>query len=680
GALGALDHGLAIFDTEDRLLVANDRFRDLIRLGRDAVRPGMLYEDILRAAIADGSPVPTESDAETWIAERLSEHRAGTGWTTRLINGRWQQVYNRRTAGGWHVSVRMDVTAAKAREGRLEEVGRVAEERLSVLDTVLEHIGVGVHLVDRNRRLRYVNSYLGPILGLPGHPPEVGQTVGDLFDAHDAAHRARLEEIDNRLGRLAESVAGGQPETAHAPNGATARRSSTERRRVHFGARAAEVIDTTLPTGHLLSTYRDVTAQDRLEAELAAARDVAEASSQAKSTFLATISHEIRTPMNAVLGMAVALAETDLCDEQRKMVSVILNSSDVLHALLSDVLDIARADAGALALEERPFRMDELILPLTEVYRQRSAEKGLGFECTLDLSGGRVAQDAARLGDPLRLRQILDNLLSNALKFTPSGRIGIRVEARGDDLHFTVSDTGPGIPPADRDRLFEPFAQADASVARLHGGSGLGLSICRQLVEAMGGRIEIGDAEGGGARVEVLVPAPAAPIAARNGHAGHEPAPWTLAAGGAARHTAASCGRVDDQADGVGVPRGLRVLVAEDVETNRLVLGYMLQAIGAEVDEVESGAEAVRAASESHYDVLLMDMMMPDLSGVEATRRIRSREAGLGCPRVPIIAITATAAPDQLAVQRDAGVDDHVLKPIRPEVLRAALTRLAPRH
>jgi signal transduction histidine kinase len=668
-AIDTLDDGIALYDSDDRLVMANARYREIFAYAADAIRPGVRFEDILRTGLARGRPPYAVGREEQWLATKMAEHRDGIDTKESHSGGRWLRIADRRTPGGWHVALRSDITDGKMREARLSELHRLAEERRELLDVVLENIGVGVHLFDSDLVLRYRNSTLLRLLDAAPEDMRPGMSFEEVlrrfWERGDYGEVPFEELLAERVARLLE------PDHRF--------------RRVRADGTVAEVQGVQLPSGGIVSTYRNATPEHALQRQLEAARDAAEAASRAKSEFLATMSHEIRTPMNGVLGMASALGDTDLDEEQRAMLDVIVEQGNLLQALLSDALDLARVEAGALKIEARPLVVDDVVGPLAPVHRRRAQEKGIGFETRVEASAA-----GRRMGDALRLRQVLDNLLSNALKFTEAGRVRLAVEgqarAGGPVWCFTVEDTGPGIPPEDAERLFQPFTQRDGATTRRYGGSGLGLAICRRLVEAMGGEILLDSAPGQGTRMVACVPAPEAPPGMRgaggDGRADEAldarapPAPATAAAPTAAPAAPAAAPRRPMPATVRGPAGPLRILVAEDVPTNQLVLAHMLRAIGAEVTMVEDGEQAVGAVAAGAFDLVMMDVMMPRLDGVGATRAIRAREAAEGRPRLPIVALTANAMPDQVAAYLAAGMDAHVAKPVRRDVLHATVARL----
>ena len=385
-------------------------------------------------------------------------------------------------------------------------------------------------------------------------------------------------------------------------------------------------------------------------AALAEAVEAAQAASKAKSTFLATMSHEIRTPLNGVLGMADALRSTPLPADAADMVETIQTSGRSLLAILNDVLDISKVEAGKLSLETAPFALDDVVHAVANLYRGGATAKGLTL-------GVDVAESArgAYAGDAARLRQILQNLVSNAVKFTERGGVSLTVSVEQEDetgalLALAVSDTGPGLSPGAQARLFQPFTQADASITRRYGGTGLGLNLCRQLAELMGGSIGLESREGAGSCFTLHLRLPRAAIA---------PASPSGAAG------VAPLGQAQP------APDALRVLAADDHPINRKVLGLLLGQVGVEPVFVEDGAQAVEAARNAAFDVILLDLHMPVLDGMSAARAIRG---GTGPnATTPIIALTADAMAETVAQCQAAGITLYVAKPIDPAALFAAM-------
>jgi PAS domain S-box-containing protein len=395
----------------------------------------------------------------------------------------------------------------------------------------------------------------------------------------------------------------------------------------------------------LVGALQNMTARKAAEAELIQARNAAEAANTAKSTFLATMSHEIRTPLNGVLGMAQAMAADELSDVQRERLEVVRQSGESLLAVLNDVLDLSKIEAGRLELEQVDFDLRELAKGAHAAFTAIAGAQGLGFDLTVEPAALGVYR-----GDPTRVRQILYNLISNALKFTEQGDIRVTAGWTGEALVFTVSDTGIGIAPERLSSLFQRFEQADASTSRRYGGTGLGLAICRQLTELMDGEITAASEAGAGSIFTVTLPLPKVSDteAAGGPRAASPPAP---AAPGQAP----------------------RVLAAEDNEVNQLVLRTLLRQAGIDPVIVANGRDAIAAWEAGDWDVILMDVQMPDVDGPTAARAIRAREAATGRPRTPIVALTANAMSHQVAEYQGAGMDGFVAKPIEVGRLFAAL-------
>ena len=467
-AVEALQDGFILLDADDRLILANQRYKDLYPLTAPAVVPGAAFEDILRQAVASGEIVDPKGRApETWVRDAL-ERRTEPNTTVieTFGDGSKIQIRDTVTREGGRVGLRVDVTELLQARERAEcaesEAARARAQLLSAIDTLED----GFVMYDAEEKLVACNARYSELFPTLAPIMKPGLRFTEL--ARFAAHTGQIQQAIGREDEWSED------RIAYFRNPGPAKEETTS------SGRHVRYYEKPTPDGGRVGLRSDVT-------ELAEAKMRAEAASQAKSEFLANMSHEIRTPLNGVLGMADLLAETRLDETQQSMLTTIRESGWSLLALLNDILDLARVESGKLTLERKPFDLSDLIDRLAALHGPNARAKGVEF-AICHAPGARTR----RVGDETRVMQVLHNLIGNAVKFTESGSVSLTVHS--DDaqtLRFIIADTGIGMAQDEVDRMFNAFEQAEAGTARRYGGSGLGMTIVRKLLDFMDGDLQV---------------------------------------------------------------------------------------------------------------------------------------------------------------------------------------------
>lgn len=556
-------------------------------------------------------------------------------WLWILLRG---QVSRRKPSGEPHEisGIALDISQAKDRESALSEVNNRLRLTLSALNATqrrLQDIGSVSNdwfwELDETYRVTFLSDSFSRMTGkrrsfMLGKPSTLfAQMATPAPDGPDWHGLRKIMDAQRPFSEFVYQINGSRP-----------------------GAAPIWVRSSGVPFYRDDGSFRGYRGVCSDVTDLYTAKENAEAANDAKSRFLATMSHEIRTPLNGILGMADLLANELENPEQREMVTTIRDSGDMLLSVLNGVLDLAKVESGQLVLEKVPFQMSEIIRQSEALHGMRARAKGLDF----DLHCDRWLEDR-RLGDPFRLSQVLGNLVDNAIKFTESGGISVTIDSGTDDrVDITVRDTGVGMSAEAQARVFRAFEQADGGTARRYGGTGLGLAICRQLAELMGGGITLDSAPGVGTTITLSLPLPFAPADALETPAAPEGrvAPWD----------------------------GKRVLVADDNRTNRVILEKILVGMGLQVTMAEDGEEALTLFSPGAFDVVMLDISMPGLNGIETMRRLRDTSGKDGAPRLPMIAVTANAMDHQVREYLEAGFDSCVSKPFRRADFEKALGAL----
>ncbi len=521
----------------------------------------------------------------------------------------------------------------------LESAQSELREKESYLAALVEQIPVGIIIVNpATHRILDVNPYALSLIGRPREETVGSRCHGAICPAQEG--RCPITDLGQQVDH-SENV-------LLAAGGASVPILKSVRTVTRDG----------VPV--LLESFVDIRDQKQAEADMRLAKEAAEAANRTKSEFLANMSHEIRTPMNGIIGMTDLALDTELNPEQREYLVAVKESAYSLLTIIGDILDFSKIEAGKLHLDSTPFDLREEVARVVKLLSVRAGEKKLALTCQVDST-----IPAALVGDPTRLRQILLNLVGNAIKFTDHGSVSVEVAlespAAPDScaLRFVVRDTGIGIQPAQQSTIFEAFKQADGSIARRFGGTGLGLSISRSLVEFMGGTIWLESVPASGTTFY---------FTARLG--------VPSAAAGPQSPAGASC-RSGAPAPPSSGSRPLQILLAEDNRINQRLLVSFLEKRGHRVTVAANGHDALAAIVVEAFDIVLMDVQMPEMDGLEASRLIREKERSTGARRTPILALTANAMKGDREKCLASGMDGYLSKPVNCAELTEAITKLS---
>jgi len=627
----ALGEGVLATDAEGRCTFVNAEAERMLGWSRYELL-GEYVHDLIHSRTASGLPVSRNecplhapgaachefrSDLETF------QRKDGSVFPISIVS--MPLFEGERFIGT--VAAFQDITARK----RDEDCLLATSSRLSAL---IESMQAGVLVEDEQHRVLQANQALFEMFGTGGTNAEV---VGHPSRALMQACSASMSDPEAFAAEVRRLIQAGSPVLNHELRLLDGRVLEFDYVPIYLFPAFPQPEDC---RGHLW-LFRDITRRKQVERELQQAKEMAEAANQAKGDFLANMSHEIRTPMNGIIGMTELALDTELDPTQREYLELVKSSADALLVIINDILDFSKIEAGKLDLESIDFQLPRLLEETLKPLALRAEAKGVAM--TLELAPG--TPEWVR-GDPSRLRQVLINLLGNALKFTEQGQIRLSVEPLPDGLlHLAVADTGIGIPADKQAAIFEAFSQADTSITRRFGGTGLGLAICTRLVSLMGGRLWVESEPGRGSTFHFSV-------------------------------ALASAGGQEDMPDRSAAPEGglprLSILLVEDNPVNQKLAVSLLEKDGHRVILAENGAEAVALSGQEGIDLVLMDMQMPVMDGIEATGQIRRREEQTG-RHLPIVAMTANAMQGDRERCLAAGMDGYVAKPIKTAELRQAI-------
>ena len=635
--LDSLPTGVVIYDRDDRFVMANRKIMDSMPRIRSVLVPGTPLRDILRAAHAAGHGSDSgdpkidqlyHSDPEAWVeayAGKYHQRHAAHEW--RSPDGKWFQSTNMRMEDGTFIGVRVDINELKERERAL----RRSMRKIELYRHVLDELPVATYVKSDDLAFEFINKSWTYMTGV-SKEEAIGRTDRDFFGEEGEGFAGRDEEVI-QTGNTIET----EETLTH--------RDGSQRQLI---ARKSRLVASD-GTVHLIGSSIDISELKSHERSLQEARKRAVLADRAKSEFLANMSHEIRTPMNGVLGMAELLAKSELDPKQKTFTEIIVKSGNALLTIINDILDFSKIDAGQLVLDPAPFNLAEAIEDVATLVSTRAKEKDIELVVRIDPGLGE-----AYVGDAGRIRQIITNLIGNAIKFTDAGYVLVDVggESVGAEtkIRISVTDTGIGIPADKLGVVFEKFSQVDASSTRRHEGTGLGLAITSRLVALMGGEIGAESTEGAGSTFWFTVSLPNAKQTARR------VAPSDVT--------------------------GARILIVDDNKVNRAILSEQMAAWSFDACAASSGEEGLRVLEAAHaqgvsVDCIVLDFQMPEMNGAEMARLVRETEA---IADTPIVMLTSVDQSLSGPLNRNVAINAQLTKPARSSVLLETLVSTIQAH
>ena len=638
GAIDAIDEAFVLYDPEDRLVLCNERYKTIYAGVRDLIKPGVLFEDVVRAGAERGNFLEAEGRVDAWVAERVRAHQVANSTVTQpLATGQTLRIVERKLPDGHIVGFRVDITELIQARESAEAATQAMAQTLARLQAIYDILPVGITITDAQ-----------------GHVIDCNPASERLLGITKAQHLAR--DYDSQDWTVLREDGTPMPREEHASAVAL-----TQSRPVHDAVmqvvrphRSVWLSVSAMPAAHdelgVVVGYVDISEQRAQQTALAQAKTQAEQASVAKSQFLANMSHEIRTPMNAILGMLALMKRTGLNAHQADYAQKTENAARSLLGLLNDILDFSKVEAGKMTLDPQPFNVEQLMQELGVILSSNVGNKPVELVFDLD-----PAIPATLMGDAQRLQQVLVNLGGNAVKFTGSGEVVVSVrllalEAEGARLRFAVRDTGIGIAANNQQKIFSGFTQAEATTTRRFGGTGLGVAISQRLVAVMGGQLGLNSLLGQGSTFHFELSLP-------------------LAAPGPAQAHAATA---------VAVPTVRRALVVDDNAVARQATLEMCRSLGWPCDGADGGQAALLNLHElqqqdAPVDVVYVDADMPGLDGLQTTARVRS--LGLA-PQALLVLMTTAHGRDGLDLESEPAAlrpDACVLKPLTASTLMDGL-------